>query len=509
MPSFDLNLSFEQFRYLANQGQYDMIPLSLTFMNDHLSPVSLFSRFQSLPYSFLMESASTQHEHARYSIIGVQPAWTLIYHSNSLHITNPQNECSSIPTQTPFKFVSDHLKTLSQAPYTDPLFPQLLGCFGFAGYSMVHCFEPSVHCTHTPQLPQMIWIVPSIILIIDHHQHQLHVITPCYLCSEKNLENTYSSALDTLDDFNKKFLTQPFTPLPLSQPSSVGVKKYLSDFSSEWNKDEFISAIKKAQSYIEKGDIFQVVLSQKFIKKTQASPFSIYRFLRYLNPSPYMFYLHTPEFTLTGSSPETMIRCQNQNLYLKPIAGTRPRGQTPDQDKSLAQELISDPKEIAEHIMLVDLGRNDLGRVCQGGSIAVHQKQFKVVEKYSHVMHIVSQLVGKLDVDRFSLFDALISSFPAGTLSGAPKVRAMQIIDELEPSSREAYGGIFGYITFDQHMDTCIIIRSVTLHRQTATVQSGAGIVYDSSPENEYNETIHKASAVFQAILMAEQDSSL
>ncbi|MDH4029093.1 MAG: anthranilate synthase component I family protein, partial [Nitrospirota bacterium] len=319
---------------------------------------------------------------------------------------------------------------------------------------------------------------------------------------EKSPEKAYEKARDKIDAIVKKLTSKAVIPLKKAAPSRRK-KRGAGSFSSNFSKNEFMNAVERTKEYIRAGDVIQTVISQNFQRETEILPINAYRALRVINPSPYMYYLETGKCTLVGSSPEILVRVEGDTIELRPIAGTRRRGKTPADDLFMEQELKNDPKEIAEHIMLVDLGRNDAGRVSETGSVRV--TELMTVERYSHVMHLVSNVVGRLK-KQYDAFDVLKASFPAGTVTGAPKIRAMEIIEELEPTRRGPYAGCVGYFDFSGNMDMCITIRTIIFKNKKACIQAGAGIVADSDPELEYKETLNKATGMFKAIEMAENE---
>jgi anthranilate synthase component 1 len=346
-------------------------------------------------------------------------------------------------------------------------------------------------------LPDSVLFFTDTLLVFDHVRHRIQVVSNAHIegPDEVALRAAYDEAISKIDAL-VDMLHQPLT-LPVDASDGSSAVEVVSNTTPE----EFEDAVRKAKEYVYAGDVVQVVLSQRFRTKLSADPINVYRALRSLNPSPFMYYIKCDECRIIGSSPEVFVRCEGGDVELRPIAGTRPRGDTPEEDAALAEELLADEKERAEHVMLVDLGRNDVGRVCDYGTVRV--ADFMVIERYSHVMHIVSDVVGRLRADR-DTFDVVEASFPAGTLSGAPKVRAMEIIEELEPTKRGPYGGAIGYFSFSGNLGTCITIRTLVLVGDDAYVQAGAGIVADSVPEREYEETCNKARAVLAAIERAE-----
>jgi anthranilate synthase component 1 len=365
------------------------------------------------------------------------------------------------------------------------------------GYDLVRSFERlPAHSPDTLHLPEATFLLCDRLVVYDHARHRLLVIAHALDTDAQSMREA-EAALDEM-------VARLGRPLPIRPAAQDGTTRRPKDgFQSAYSQQAYEAGVRKAKEYIAAGDIFQTVLSRRIYRKTDAQPFDIYRALRRINPSPYMFYLELPDgLRLIGSSPEVLVRLDGRTVETRPLAGTRPRGATPEADEALATELLADPKERAEHVMLVDLARNDVGRVARYGT--VHVPTLMEVERYSHVMHIVSQVVGTLEPTK-SAFDVLRACFPAGTLSGAPKVRAMEIIDELEPERRGPYGGAVGYFGFTGSMDTCITIRTIVMQGDTVYLQAGAGIVADSDPEREFEETKSKLRALSQALLMAEE----
>ena len=369
------------------------------------------------------------------------------------------------------------------------------GAVGYIGYDMVRFFERLPE--QNPDdlgLPDSIFILSSFLLIFDHVSRTIKVVSYAFI--EDDVDSAYRSAMKKID-MTVARLRRAIRLIPRPRP-----KRTEPQLKSNFTKSEFLKSVSKAKDYIRKGDIIQVVLSQRWQTKINADAFSIYRALRSINPSPYMYYLKYGDLKIVGSSPEIMVRAEEREVTVRPIAGTRPRGQNDEADEALAKELLADPKERAEHIMLVDLGRNDVGRVCNYSTVKVDEMM--VIEKYSHVMHIVSNVVGKLKRGR-DQFDVVRACFPAGTVTGAPKIRAMEIIEELEPTRRGPYAGAVGYFSFSGNLDSGITIRTIVIKDDTAYIQAGAGIVADSKPQREYEETRNKAKALLKAIELAER----
>jgi len=495
-----------EFVELAQEG--NVIPVFAEFIADGETPVSAFKKLDCGGYSFLFESTEKNDVSGRFSFIGVDPRVVMQSHGPEVRIIDREEEHRLQIDQGP---VDEVQKLMSRYQFVSrPELPRFGGgAVGFIGYEAIHFFEPKVPLPSQDDLglPEALLMVPSAILIFDHRLRSLKIVLNAFL-EDGEIEKVYSRAVDSIYEIAGK-LAQP-TQLPLvpiaehsagrdAAPPGAAQPSYQSNFERE----DFKRAVNRAKEYILAGDIFQVVLSQRFQSSFSGTPLDFYRCLRFINPSPYMFCLNFGgDFSLVGSSPEMHVRLTGDTVEIRPIAGTRARGLTPAQDEANAAELLADPKERAEHIMLVDLARNDVGRVAEFGSVRV--TEFMQIERYSHVMHIVSNVVGRLG-SGCSVFDAVRATFPAGTVSGAPKIRAMQIISELEKTRRGCYAGAIGYFGFDGNFDSCIALRCAVLKNQHAYFQAGAGIVADSDPQREYEETLNKARAMMKALAMASQ----
>jgi len=497
-----------EFVELAKQG--NVIPVFAEFIADGETPVSAFKKLDCGGYSFLFESTEKNDVSGRFSFIGVDPRVVMQSHGREVRIIDREKEHRLQINLGP---VDEVRKLMSRYQFVSrselPRFAG--GAVGFIGYEAIHFFEPKVPLP--PQdvlgLPEALLMIPSALLIFDHRLRSLKIVLNAFL-DDGEIEIVYSRAMESINEIARK-LAQP-TQLPLvpiaenelqsvgkDAPAGAAHRPYQSNFEPE----DFKRAVNRAKEYIVAGDIFQVVLSQRFESSFRGTPLDFYRCLRFINPSPYMFCLNFGgEFSLVGSSPEMHVRLTGDTVEIRPIAGTRPRGVTLAQDETNAAELLADPKERAEHIMLVDLARNDVGRVAEFGSVRV--TEFMQIERYSHVMHIVSNVIGRLR-NSCGVFDAVRATFPAGTVSGAPKIRAMQIISELEKTRRGCYAGAIGYFGFDGNFDSCIALRCAVLKNQHAYFQAGAGIVADSDPQREYEETVNKARAMMKALAMASQ----
>ncbi len=515
-----LTPSLDELRALVGQG--NLCPLYAEVLADLETPVSAFLKVAREPWSFLLESVEGGQHIARYSFIGAEPYLTLRFdqgvasavqggYKQTLHYTDP--------------LLVLHSYLSAYRPVRLPDLPRFVGgAVGYFSYETVSCFERLPRPEKRGYLmPDGLWQFVDTLLVFDHLRHKIKVLTHVHL-DEPDLESAYRRAVTRIEALvarlrqpvpsaDRRFVApgngqtddsperQPsfvanYEPWPRDEPSRP------SAVTSNVSREEYQRRVDVAREYIAAGDIFQVVPSQRFSRPVHAHPFAIYRALRTINPSPYMFYLHTPEGDLVGASPELLVRVEEGMVTTHPIAGTRRRGQTPEEDAALAAELLADEKERAEHLMLVDLGRNDLGRVSQPGTVRV--PTFMTVEKFSHVMHLVSHVTGRLRRD-MSALDALRAVFPAGTVSGAPKIRAMEIIAELEGEQRGVYAGAVGHVGFNGDLDTCIALRTMVVKDGVAYVQAGGGVVADSDPAAEYEESRNKAAALLRAIDAAEE----
>ena len=484
---------FPKFQKLASQGT--LIPVFREIMADMDTPVTAFRKIDDGRYSFLLESIEGGEKWARYTFLGSSPSTVVRSRGNVVEVLADGKAPDRIETDDPLSVVRDILARYS--PVQIEGLPRFFGgAVGYFGYDMVRHFEQL--STDKPAVIgawDSLFVMTDTIIIFDTVAQKIKVVSNAHIDCDVSPEAAYAEATAKIE----MLIRQLRSPLPLiaSTPSVSPVS-----FTSNITRDQFEQAVLAAKEYVRAGDIIQVVLSQRFSGNVTVDPFDIYRVLRTLNPSPYMFFLRCDDTLVVGASPEVMVRKEGDRVELRPIAGTRPRGKTPEEDEKLKQELLADPKERAEHVMLVDLGRNDLGRVCRTGTVKV--TELMVVERYSHVMHIVSNVCGELN-GGMDAFDLVRATFPAGTLSGAPKVRAMEIIDELEPVRREIYGGAVGYVSFSGNMDLAIAIRTLVVKDGKFHLQAGAGIVADSDPAAEYQETINKAMAVIKAIEIAEK----
>ena len=487
--------TFEHFSELTEKG--NIIPLYSEILADRETPVSAFQKIGAKNCSFLLESMQGGEKWARFSFIGYEPA--LVFRSKGRTVEVLKNGAveQTVETDYPLDVLRDIMQRYHIVELEDlPRFSG--GAVGYASYDMVRFIEDLPRDTSDDlNLYDSIFLITETILVFDNLRNTIKIVCNVHLDDKgQDLKEVYHTAQEKIE-----------TIISLIQrPASYGESKYYGsepvDVSSNVEKEHFKHMVSRAKDYIKAGDIIQVVLSQRFETPLQGDPFNIYRALRRVNPSPYMYYLSFDDLTIVGASPEVLVRVEGDHIELRPIAGTRPRGTTEEDDEILKNDLLSDPKEIAEHVMLVDLGRNDVGRVAKMGSVVV--PEFLVIEKYSHVMHIVSDVRGTLKPGKDS-FDVLKACFPAGTVSGAPKVRAMEIIEELESSQRGPYAGAVGYFSFSGNMDFCIVIRTILIKNNTVYFQVGAGIVADSQPENEFQETLNKGKAMLKALQMVKE----
>jgi len=487
--------TIEEFRKLARPNA--LVPVYKEVLADLETPVTAYMKIaRDQPYSFLLESVEKADTLGRYSFLGANPSTIFRSKGNAITLTREGRE-GHYESESPLGELRKLMAGFKPVPVEGiPAFHG--GAVGYISYDEVRHFERLPDRNPDPlDLPDIYFMITDTLLIFDHVNNVMKIVSNAHV--RGSVDTAYNEAVRKIDDL-ERVLRRPLVVTTERIHSGQAGGQFMSNFT----RDEFCDAIRKAKEYICAGDIFQVVLSQRFEREVHASPINLYRALRCINPSPYMTLVQYPDVALVGSSPEVMTQVKEGACMVRPIAGTRPRGTTPEFDKELEKELMADEKELAEHIMLVDLGRNDVGRVSEPGTVAPVQSRMMAVERYSHVMHIVSEVTGKLKKDE-DAYSALAATFPAGTVSGAPKIRAMEIIDELEPSRRGPYSGGCGYISFSGDMDTCIVIRTMVIKNGIAYVQAGAGIVYDSDPEREYQETVNKAKALFRAVDFAEK----
>jgi anthranilate synthase component 1 len=487
------------FRDLAQKG--NLIPVYTELIADAETPVSAFSKLDDGGYTFLFESVEKSEQTGRYSFLIVSPRTVLESQGRTVRITENGQTREFETHRDPLADLEEYMARFRYVPLPDEP-PELRarfagGAVGFLGYDMVRFFEPTVPPPAKDELglPESLFVIADTILIFDHLTRRLRLVANAHV--DGDVEGSYTAATERITDISIKLsrsLQLPSIPItPAPKPAEA---------TSNTTKEEYMGMVTRGQEYIRAGDVFQFVPSQRFSTSYSGDPLTLYRALRFVNPSPYMFCMNfAGRFSLVGSSPEVHVRAINGKIEIRPIAGTRKRGTTPDEDEFNARDLLADPKERAEHLMLVDLARNDVGRASEYASVKVND--FMIVERYSHVMHIVSNVEGRLRPG-CSAYDVMRATFPAGTVSGSPKVRAMQIINEFEKSKRGVYAGAVGYFGFDGNSDSCIALRTVVLKDGKAYVQAGAGVVADSTPEGEYQETVNKAMGMMAAIARAK-----
>lgn len=484
----------EEFKQLAEQG-YNRIPVSRHVLADLDTPLSAYLKLAKGKYSYLLESVQGGEKWGRYSIIGL-PAQTVIrIYGYEVQIWDNNKLSQSFTVDDPLEWVRSFQKEQFKVPELSYLPRFNGGLVGYFGYDTVRYIEPRLANVEKPDpigTPDILLMVSDEVLVFDNLQGKMHLIVH----ADPSEVDALSNAQHRLDGLVMCLRSHLSPPTDITAPQRVKENDFVSGFSQQ----EFEQAVEKIKEYTVAGDTMQVVISQRLSIPCESPPLNVYRALRCLNPSPYMYFLDLDDFQIVGSSPEILVRVEEGEMTVRPIAGTRPRGETEAEDLALEQELLADPKECAEHLMLIDLGRNDVGRVAEIGSVKLTEKM--LIERYSHVMHIVSNVIGKLRPE-FDAIDALKAALPAGTLSGAPKIRAMEIIDELEPVKRGVYGGAVGYLAWHGDMDTAIAIRTAVIKDKQLHIQAGAGVVNDSVPHKEWEETMNKGRAVFKAVAMA------
>jgi len=487
--------TFKEFCQLAKQG--NLIPIYQELLMDLETPLSFFKRLERDRYSFLLESVEGSERWARYSFLGTQPHCIFKARGNRVEIIE-NGKSKTLVSDAPLKLLEELLRgyqtvTVSGVP------PFFGGALGYVAYNAVEQFHEIASDKKDPLgMPEIFFLFVQTLIAFDNLKHTIKIIDNVRVDEETDLRKAYEQATRRIEKAVSSLQKKPRG----IEPRDVSEGKGERPFRSNLTREGFQKIVSKAKEYIKAGDIIQAVLCQRLETETATDPFEIYRALRFINPSPYMFYLELEDFRIIGSSPETMVRLTGDTIELRPIAGTRRRGSTAEEEKALEADLLSDPKERAEHIMLVDLGRNDVGRVARVGTVEVNE--LMAIERYSHVIHIVSNVRGQLAADK-TPFDLFVSAFPAGTVSGAPKIRAMQIISELEPEKRALYAGAIGYFGYNGNLDTCIVIRTIVMKGKKVFIHAGAGIVADSDPEMEYQETLNKARAMLKAVELAEQ----
>ena len=490
----------DRHRFKSDMAESRLIPVCREIVADLDTPLTLFSKVaDGDSHVFLFESMEGGEKWGRFSFIGFDPLVTFTSNDNSIKLTEIKQGIrkSRSFSSDPLQALKSLIEELDAAEY-DHLPRFCGGAVGFLGYDMVRFMEDLPDSRQPIDFPDSSFMVPQIVLVHDSFKQTVTIV--CWVQVDGDDSDVqYDNAVELIDGVIAK-IKRPVSADFFDASQNSGSASHV--FSSNMAKDQFEAMVEKAKEYILAGDIIQVVLSQRFHTKTELSPMVLYRALRHINPSPYLFFLQLGDVIQIGSSPEILVRKDDTNIELRPIAGTRRRGATPEEDLALEKELLADPKETAEHLMLVDLGRNDVGRVAKGGQVKV--QDLLVIERYSHVMHIVSGVHGEIAEDK-DQFDVMAACFPAGTVSGAPKIRAMQIIDELELEKRGPYAGAVGYFGFSGNMDFCITIRTFVMQGKNLWIQAGAGIVADSEPEKEFEETVSKSLGLRRAVELAEK----
>jgi len=484
--------------YLAKAKKYNLIPVYKEYMVDTETPTSIFLKAGGLKKEmFLLESMEGLKKLSRYSFIGVGSSSLIKFENEVFTMKTSGKEVLKVKTKSPLEELEKVINEYRL--YKNPELNHFVGgAVGYLSYDLVKYFENIKLTKNKLSLPEIMLNLTDLVIVFDHFLNRMKIISTVKIekDTEKDADKAYFQSIQKIEEIESKIFSGNKNGNSDNFPYHAdNTKKF--DIKSNFSKQKFLEAVRKAKKYIIDGEAFQIVLSQRFSVDSLSNPFNIYRALRTTNPSPYMYYINFGKFKIIGSSPEPLIKINGRKILTCPIAGTKKRGASPKEERFLVSSLLNDEKEMAEHNMLVDLSRNDLGRVCKFGSIKI--KKYMSVEKYSHVIHLVSRIEGTLD-KKSTIYDALKSTFPAGTLTGAPKIRAMQIISELEPDCRGPYGGVVGYFGYDGSLDTCITIRTAIIKDGKAYIQAGAGIVYDSVPENEWNETLNKAGALFKAI---------
>ena len=478
-------ITSDKFNTYKAEG-FNFIPLVKSFDVGHETPLSIYQKLANLPFSYLLESVEGGERFGRYSIIGLPSKKRIVIRDDVVEVIDQNQVIEKETTQNPLNFIQNYLSQF-KVPHDLELPRFAGGLAGYFGYETIQYIEARLKHKKTKDtlgVPDILLMLSDELIVVDNVAKKIFIVS----YADPSIKDAYALGVARLDKLYDQ-LHQSMKIEPLQTSNLVEAK-------SEFGEEAFKKAVEKAKSYIFEGDIMQVVLSQRMSQKFEASPLALYESLRTLNPSPYMFYYHMDDHHVVGASPEILVRLEDETVTVRPIAGTRPRGKTKEEDKKLEKELLADPKECAEHVQLMDLGRNDIGRVSQSGSVKVTDNM--TIERYSHVMHIVSNVEGRLKPNMHAM-DVLKATFPAGTVSGAPKVRAMEIIHELEPSKRGIYAGAVGYLGFDGDMDVAIAIRTGVIKNKMLYVQAGAGIVADSIPHNEWVETQNKAKAVLRA----------
>lgn len=487
--------SYEEFEVLSQKG--NTIPVYLDLTADCETPLGAYAKIRQNGPAFLFESIVGGERISRYSFLGAKPRKIFRIYEDETQITAQDGSTESIPTPAdPLSLIEDEMATYRPVEI-EGMPPFSGGAVGFVGHEFIHSVEPSVPkpVENPLAMPVLYYLLTDSVLIFDHARQVLRICVQAHT-EASSPADAYSAAVDEIKRiYHLLEAPSELSHRPLIEPDAVTVPE------GNFTRTQFEAAVETVKDYIRAGDVIQTVLSQRFEKDFKPAPLDLYRALRTVNPSPYMFLIEDPDFAVVGASPEVHVRLTGEQVEIRPIAGTRHRGKSEAEDLALEADLLADAKEKAEHLMLVDLARNDIGRVCQYGTVEV--PDYMIVERYSHVMHIVSQVTGRIQPEK-NAYDLMRATFPAGTLSGAPKVRALQIIAELEQSQRGIYGGALGYFAYGGNHDSCIGIRTAVIKNQRIFIQSGAGLVADSIPENEFMETVNKAKGMLKAVALAE-----
>ena len=472
------------------------IPISVEILADMETPLSVFKKLGNQPYSYLFESVEGGEKWARYSLIGLPASTVIKVFNNEIQIWEDGKITEKIISEDPLKFLEEYQENI-KVKVNEELPGFTGGLVGYLGYDCIRYIEPRLSKSNLPDplgTPDALFMLSEEVAVFDNLNNKLHLI----VLSKSESKEDITSANERLKELSDKLLT----PLALNNPEEIISAVTEKDFVSGFGEKEFKESVEKIKEYIRAGDVMQVVCSQRMSVPFTSDPVELYRSIRHLNPSPYLYYLNLEEFHIVGSSPEILARLENGEVTVRPIAGTRRRGKDDMDDIAMEEDMVNDPKEIAEHLMLIDLGRNDIGRIAEPGTVEVTQRFG--IERYSHVMHMVSNVKAKLRKGLKSM-DVFRATFPAGTLSGAPKIRAMEIIDEFEPVKRGIYGGAIGYFSWQGNMDMAITIRTAIIKDEVLYIQAGGGFVADSDPELEWKESLNKGRAIFKAVEMVQQ----
>ena len=472
------------------------IPISIEILADMETPLSVFKKLGNQPYSYLFESVEGGEKWARYSLIGLPASTVIKVFNNEIQIWEDGKITEKLISEDPLKFLEEYQENI-KVKVNEELPGFTGGLVGYLGYDCIRYIEPRLSQSNLPDplgTPDALFMLSEEVAVFDNLNNKLHLI----VLSKSESKEDITSANERLKELSDKLLT----PLALNNPEEINSPVTEKDFISGFGEKEFKESVEKIKEYIRAGDVMQVVCSQRMSVPFTSDPVELYRSIRHLNPSPYLYYLNLEEFHIVGSSPEILARLENGEVTVRPIAGTRRRGKDDMDDIAMEEDMVNDPKEIAEHLMLIDLGRNDIGRIAEPGTVEVTQRFG--IERYSHVMHMVSNVRAKLRKGLKSM-DVFRATFPAGTLSGAPKIRAMEIIDEFEPVKRGIYGGAIGYFSWQGNMDMAITIRTAIIKDEVLYIQAGGGFVADSDPELEWKESLNKGRAIFKAVEMVQQ----